>query len=36
MIPMFDPTSPKLRRLFGEDATHEKGVYGFHLIDAMT
>ena len=33
MIPMSIHMS-EVRRLFGEDAAHEKWVYGFHLIGA--
>ena len=35
MIPMSIHMS-EVRRLFGEDAAHEKGVFGFHLIGAPT
>jgi len=33
MIPM-SIHAIEVRRLLGEDAAHEKGVYGFHLIGA--
>ena len=35
MIPMSIHMT-EVRRLFGEDAAHEKGVYGFHLIGVPT
>jgi hypothetical protein len=35
MIPM-SLHAAEVRRLFGEDAAHEKGVFGFHLIGAPT
>jgi hypothetical protein len=35
MIPV-DIDAEEVRRVLGEDATHEKGVYGFHLIGAET
>jgi len=35
MIPVSIDTE-EVRRVLGEDAAHEKGVYGFHLIGAPT
>jgi hypothetical protein len=35
MVPMSIHMT-EVRRLLGEDAAHEKGVYGFHLIGAPT
>jgi hypothetical protein len=35
MIPV-DIDAEEVRRVLGEDAAHEKGVYGFRLIGAET
>lgn len=35
MIPM-EVDTDEVRRVLGEDAAHEKGVYDFHLIGAET
>ncbi len=35
MIPV-DIDAEEVRRVLGEDAAHEKGVYGFRLLNTQT